>query len=533
MADTRARLVASVAVWAWLAAGCAARAADQGEPVRGQPPVHRFSTLFTAQDVRDRLASERDIDRALAWCRENGVTKAYVESFRDGYRAPRAGLGRARDRFREAGLEVSGCITTTRLGKPSTGWRGIACLTDRANQERLRSEFELAAALFDEIMIDDFWFTDCACPACDAARQAKTVTIGEATFPVAGDTWEDYRGELMLQLSRRQVLEAARKVNPRVRLIVKFPLWYEDFHNRGYDAGRETSAFDRTWVGTETRDYGDRQWGGTPGYHAYFLMRWLGGIGGEKCGGGWFDPYGTSPRTYLEQARQTVLGGARESLLFCYGSLVHGNGPANLAALRAARTELLEAAAQVRRRTPAGVAAYRPINSHPGREAGVFDFVGMMGVPLVPCHEFPADAPALFLSVHALKDPGLATKLAAYVATGRPVLITDGLAGRLKGDVSAGAPNVHVLPVKGDPKALLGLPQATLDALRAPLLEPLSRRFEAPNRVALYLFADRSWVVENFNDEPVTVGLDGQRYRLEPRGWRLHWVSAPEIGAAR
>ena len=107
----------------------------------------------------------------------------------------------------------------------------------------------------------------------------------------------------------------------------------------------------------------------------------------------------------------------------------------------------------------------------------------------------------IFLSVHALKDPDLATKLAAYVATGRPVLLTDGLAKRLEENIAAGASNVHVLPVKGDPKGLLGLPQATLDALRAPLLEPLSRHFEAPNRVALYLFHGGSWVVENFNDD--------------------------------
>ncbi len=516
-------LAAMIAAGIFLSAGTRVAASDIWDLARGKQAVHRFSTLMTAQDVRDRLATDRDIDGALAWCRQNGVTKVYVESFRDGYRAPREGLGRARDRLRSGGLEVFGCVTTTRLGKPSTGWKGIACLTDRTNQERLRAEFEFAAGLFDEIMIDDFWFTDCACPACDAARRAKTVTIGGAAFPVTGDTWEDYRCELMLQLSRRYVLEPARKVNPQVRVIVKYPLWYEDFHDRGYDVGRETAAFDRTWVGTETRDYGDRQWGGTPGYHAYFLMRWLGGIGGEKCGGGWFDPYGTSPKTYLEQARQTVLGGARESLLFCYGSLVRGNGPANLAALREALPELLQTAAQVRPRTPVGVAAYRPINSRPGREAGVFDFVGMMGVPLVPFHEFPADAPALFLSVHALKDPDLAKRLAAYVATGRPVLLTDGLARRLEGNVAAGASNVHVLPVKGDPKALLGLPQDTLDALRAPLLEPLSRRFEAPNRVALYLFADRSWVVENFNDGPVTVKLDGQPLRIDGRGWRFQW----------
>ena len=342
MGDSRARLLAGVAVYAWLAAGGAAQADDHGEPARSKQAVHRFSTLFPAQDVRDRLATDRDIDGAIAWCRQNGVTKAYVESFRDGYRAPREGLGHARDRLRAAGLEVSGCVTTTRLGKPSTGWKGIACLTDRANQERLRGEFEFAAGLFDEIMIDDFWFTDCACPACDAARRAKTVTIGGDGVP--------RRGRHVGRLPRRADVAAlaalrpgpAKRVNPRVRLIIKYPQWYDDFHERGYDVGRETAAFDRTWVGTETRDYADRQWGGTPEYQAYFLMRWLAGIGGEKCGGGWFDPYGTTPKTYVEQARQTVLGGAQESLLFCYGSLVRGNGPANVAALRDALPELLE-----------------------------------------------------------------------------------------------------------------------------------------------------------------------------------------------
>jgi len=39
----------------------------------------------------------------------------------------------------------------------------------------------------------------------------------------------------------------------------------------------ETTDFDLIWVGTETRDYGDKRWGGTPQYEAYFIMRWLGG----------------------------------------------------------------------------------------------------------------------------------------------------------------------------------------------------------------------------------------------------------------
>jgi hypothetical protein len=500
-------------------------AADNWELARASQAVHRFSTLITAQDVRDRLASDAGIDAAQQWCKQTGVTKVYIESYRDAYHAPRERLAHARDRFREAGFVVSGCVTTTRIGKRSEGgWTGISCFTDAATQDQLRQIFEEAAGLFDEIMIDDFWFTDCTCPQCDAARRARTVTIGDRTFPVASDAWDDYRGELMLRLSQERILAPAKRVNSKARVIIKYPQWYDEFHVRGYDVSRETAAFDRTWVGTETRDYADRRWGGTPQYEGFFIMRWLGGLGGAKCGGGWFDPYGTTPKTYIEQARQTILGGARESVLFCYGSLLQQTGPDNIAALRADLPDLLAAAEQVQRRRIAGVAAYKPPGSRPGGERRVFDFVGMMGVPLAPCHEFPADAPAVFLSVHALKDPGLEAKLAAFVATGRPVLLTDGLAKRLEGKVSLQAPNVHILPVKGDPKSLLSLSGAALDGLRAPLLKPFGRRFEAPNRVARVLFDDGSWVVENFNDDPVTVQLDGQSLHVAGRAWQLHWT---------
>lgn len=54
---------------------------------------------------------------------------------------------------------------------------------------------------------------------------------------------------------------------------------------------------------------------------------------------------------------------------------------------------------------------------------------------------------------------------------GKTVLITDGLAARLGSAFDRSAPNVQVLPVGGDPKALLAFPQTTLDTLRAPLLK--------------------------------------------------------------
>jgi hypothetical protein len=486
--------------------------------------IHRFSTLFSAQDVRDRLSSDEGLTKAIDWCQRTAVTQVYVESFRDGYQAERPALEKARDRFRAAGLKVSGCVTPTKVGKSSTGWKDtISCYTDLPTQDRTQAIFEFTAGLFDEIMIDDFWFTDCACPECDQARAARTVRIGGKPYPVSGDTWENYRCELMVRLSQDRVLGAAKKVNPKARLIIKYPQWYERFHERGYEVLRETADFDRIWVGTETRDYADRQWGGTVQYEAYFIMRWLGGIGGKKCGGGWYDWLGTTEKTYVEQARQTVLAGARESMLFCYGGLQSSTGPKNVEALRANIPELLAVAKEVAHRQIVGIAAYKPANSHPEKEDRVFDFVGMLGLPLAPCHEFPVNGKAAFFSVHALKDADLVPKLGKFIASGKPVLITDGLAKQLEGKVRLDAPNVVLLPVKGDPKSLLQLSQAELEVLRAPLLKPFQVSLNAPNQVALYLFKDDSWVVENFSDHDATVELRGRSLAIPARGWRMEW----------
>jgi hypothetical protein len=486
--------------------------------------IHRFSTLFTAQDVRDRLSGEQGINQAIDWCKKTGVTKVYVEEFRDGYQAERSVLLKAKDRFSDAGLEVSGCITPTKVGKPSTGAKDtISCYTDPATQDKIQAIFEYAAGLFDEIMIDDFWFTDCSCHDCDLARKAKQVTVGSKVYSVSGDTWEDYRCELMVRVSRDRVLAAAKKVNPKARLIIKYPQWYDNFHERGYEVVRETADFDLIWVGTESRDYNDRRWGGKTQYESYFIMRWLGGIGGEKSGGGWYDWLGTTERTYVEQARQTVLGGARESMLFCYGGLQGSTGPKDIEALRGAIPELFATAKEVRAREVHGIAAYKPANSHAEGEKWVFDFVGMLGLPLVPCHEFPTNASAAFFPIHSLKDPGFAEKLSEFIAAGKPALVTDGLLRRLQGKLDTNSPNLRVLAVQGDPKSLLQLPQSDLDELRAPILRPFNVSFQAPNRVALYLFRDGSWVVENFDDEPARIRLNGSSISIPARAWQYQW----------
>lgn len=488
--------------------------------------VHRFSTIFTAEQIQRDFSAQQGIDEAIDWCRRTAVTKAYIESFRSGVEADRDILTRTMDCFERAGIKTAGCVTPTIVGKPSTGWRElISCYTDLPTQAKVRGIFERAASTADEIMIDDFWFTDCVCPQCNEARQRMLVRIGDESFPVCGDTWEDYRCELMVQLSRKCVLEAARRVNPKVKLIIKYPQWYDRFHLRGYEVLRETADFDITWVGTETRDYPApaSSWGPMPQYEAYFIMRWLGNMGGAKCGGGWYDPFGTTEHTYIEQARQTILGGARESVLFCYRSLLKDTGPRNIEVLRQHVPELLDVAEQVARRKPVGIAAYKPANSQGIGEAFVFDFIGMLGLPLLPCHEFPADAGVLLLSTHALKDGGLVQKLNEHIARSRPVLLTDGLADRLPPQVDTLQRHVQTLKVKGDPAGLLRLSQETLDALREPLLKPLGLRLRAPNGVGFYPFTDGSWVLENFTNTPVTAEVNGQAVRLPARGWSCHW----------
>ena len=486
--------------------------------------IHKYSTLFTAHDVRKYLSSEDGIKNAINWCKKTGVLKVYIESFRDGYQAERSVLINARDIFKKEGFEVSGCVTTTKVGKPSTGWKDtISCYTDLHTQERLKSIFEYTAEMFDEIMIDDFWFTDCTCPDCDTSRKSKIVKIGNKQFPVSGDSWEDYRCELMLDLSKEYVIKTSKTINPACKIIIKYPQWYDRFHERGYDVIRETEVFDKIWVGTETRDYEDKRWGGTVQYEGFFIMRWLGEIGGKKCGGGWFDWLGTTEKTYIEQARQTILGGAAESFLFCYGGLQRDTGPKNIEALRQNIPELLQIAQQVKKRKIIGIAAYKPANSHPEEEAMVFDFVGMMGLPLVPTHKFPVSFPVAFFSVHSLKDNDFLKNFKDYIGKGNLAFITDGLAKRIGEKIDLNSSKIIVLKVSGNPKSLLQLSQKELDDFRGKLLVPYKIQFKAPNKVGLYAFSDGSYVIENFNDQLVEVEYNSKKIKIQPRNWMYEW----------
>jgi len=481
----------------------------------------QWETLFTAQDVRDRLATPAGREQALGFCRRMGISKVYIEVFRDGYQADAATLTTARDFFRHAGLQVSGCVTTTGLGKPSSGWKVAACYTNRRNQQRLAEIFRYAAGLFNEIMIDDFFFTDCTCSECAAAKGPMS--------------WKQYRDNLMVEMSRKNVLGAARAVNPKARIILKFSQWYDNFQNRGYVVDKESALYDRIWVGTELRDPSSSQWGHTQQYRGFFLYRWLADVAGAKEGGGWFDPYGTDPAFYLDQAYVTVLAGAPEVFLFHYGELDSDKYRAQADALADLRPQLDSLAKLVGDWD--GIPAYKPPNSDPGDESYIFDQIGMLGIPLLPTAHFPAKDRAALFTAHALADTDFVAELDKFLQGGGTAFVSESLAHRLNADprlapdnkvalgkdqllkrVSEGSgciivfsdqlPRLAYVTTEDQTAQLDPKTRSALRKLRAAVAEFVPTSLDAPPRVAVFPMRSRV-AVANFTELPVTCHLTG------------------------
>jgi hypothetical protein len=257
-------------------------------------------------------------------------------------------------------------------------------------------------------------------------------------------------------------------------------------------------------------------------------MRWLGGIGGAKCGGGWHDTIGTSPAFYLEQSRQTILGGAREEFLFNFGALQQeaaggrrprgGFGPADAAALMDELPLHFKLARLIQGKPPRGLLGWKPPGSPAGPDGNFHPLLGMAGFPVTAAHEFDATAPGFVFGAYVLHNADWPAALKAALDTGRPVLLTQAFAEGARGAGIAleGAQQVIVLPPISDAnrwQALEALPEAELNVLRDRACEALGVRFHAPARVALYLFGGDVAVVESFRDEAA-------RCELAIEGWK-------------
>jgi hypothetical protein len=370
----------------------------------------RFSAFVPAQSVTQYLADTAGRDEALALFRANRITKVYLDCLRGGHFPGEETLAAARDFFRDRGLAVSAGLTPTRgTGKPSSHGRHWLCYTNRSTQEELAQVVRRTARLFDEIIVDDFLCTQCQCAECREGR--------------GGRTWGQYYGHLMPEVAQKCILEPARQENTSAHLIIKYPQWYDRFHVFGYDVRRHPLLFDEVWVGTETRDP-DIEY--VHQYQAFVNYRWLASLAGDKIGGAWFDFIHCYPEVYVEQAVLSVLAGARELVRFHYGPALYSPGNPNTRALLESIPALERLAAVLDGKSPRGLAFYKPPDSEGDDEAYLPDYLGMIGLPVVPSHVFPADARAVCLAAHAAQDPDIVERALALLERGGVLLLTPG-----------------------------------------------------------------------------------------------------------
>jgi hypothetical protein len=147
-------------------------------------------------------------------------------------------------------------------------------------------------------------------------------TKNDSDIAAKGDrSWTQFRLDLMDDAAENLIIKPARAVNPKVKLIIKFPNWYEHFQGLGYDLDKEPKLFDGIYTGTETRDpvITDQH---LQQYESYEIIRYFENIKPGGNGGGWVDTYSIRYiDRYAEQLWDTMFAKARQMMLFEWSAM--------------------------------------------------------------------------------------------------------------------------------------------------------------------------------------------------------------------
>jgi len=390
-----------------------AKAGEMYETARARINDLRLSTYVVASTAEELAEDEALRSKAVGVLRELGISKVYLEIYRGGLAVDTASLACLRDFFEEQGLTVAGGIATVPgddFGVPADCGLEWFNFQNEKTQRDLERVVRAAATVFDEFIVDDFLCTTDVSAESDAARR--------------GRSWTEYRRDLLTALSWKTFIAPAKEVRPGIRMIIKYPQWYDRFHLFGYDVEREPQLFDAVWVGTETRGANTPRFGYVQPYEGFVNYRWLAAIAGKKIGGAWFDHYDCDAQDFIDQAWQTVLAGAPEIILFNYADLAAGHPGHEL--LRRDFMLLADLAHEVRRHPVCGLAAYKPPHSDAGGDMYLMDYVGMLGIPLAPYAVFPEDARAVFLPAQAAAGTRLEAALAEARNMRKTLIMTAG-----------------------------------------------------------------------------------------------------------
>ena len=372
-------------------------------------------------------ATEEKLKKDIAWFnRYMKLDKVYVEAFRGGDFATEEQVRMVKETFEKAGIRTEGGITTaipTPEGdKPKQRLFDTFCYNDPKMLATLKKAVELTAKVFDSILIDDFFFSNCTCEACRKGRDRYNEENG-----IEDGSWQGYRVNLLQRISKEYMIDAAKAVNPNCKVIIKYPNWMESYQETGYDPMSQKGMFDGIYTGTETRDplHTDQH---LPRYLSYSLMTYMEQMLPGGNGGGWFDPYSCPVMDYyLEQAYLTCFSKPKELMMFCFQSLVGSPLIPALGCQLEKLDELMDSLG-----TPIGIPCYIP-NASQG-EDNVQDFLGMCGFPIRTTPYFEADAPTMLLTASSAYDEEILDKLESYVAAGGKAIVTSGFITEMLGE---------------------------------------------------------------------------------------------------
>lgn len=473
------------------------------------------------------------------------VDKIYLETHRDLLIVPDATLRKAIRFFKEKGLEVGGGITYTI--DESNSFETF-CYTNPEHRKKVQEIAEHTARYFDDFILDDFFFTSCKCPLCIEAK---------------GDmSWTEYRLKLMTEAGKSLVLDPARKINPDVKVIIKYPNWYDHFQGLGFDLEHGPYLFDGVWTGTETRDPSSAQH--LQNYLSYNVFRYLDNLRPGYNFGGWVDSGGShmGMYRYAEQLWLTLFSKAPEVTLFAYNQLLRQPQLGKTA------HETFYCVDQFLGDLgkPLGIVSYKPF--HATGEDFLQNYLGMIGLPMDMRPDFPQDKQVVLLTEQAKFDPDIESKIIKQLLKGGDVVVTTGLVKAIpekiasiaevrctdlkaivndfawngKSDkdllipqvlyltndsweiVSAGNPltkgvigypvllrcpfaegNMYILTIPDSFADLYEFPDQALNMIRFFMSRDLDVRIEGPAKIGLFVYDNGTFIVESFLDEPTEV----------------------------
>ena len=372
------------------------------------------------------------------------VDKVYLETHRDLLIVDDETLNKAKAYFHERGIRTAGGITLTVNERNRFE---TFCYSNPEHRQKVREIVEHTARHFDELILDDFYFTSCKCHLCIAAKGDKT--------------WTRYRLDLLAEAAQSVIINPAKAVNPKVKVVIKYPNWYEHFQALGFNLEKEPALFDGLYTGTETRDPSGNQH--LQPYLGYLIFRYFENLKPGGNGGGWVDTGGMRfMDRYAEQLWLTLFAKAPEITLFDIRQIVRpintnlradwqdGKTSFDFDAMTAPITlpdgstfqpNMIARAAGVtfeqvdrfagKLGDPVGIKSYKPY--HSTGEDFLHNYLGMCGIPMDLVPEFPTDVNMVFLAETAKFDLDLIAKIKTHLMQGKQVMITSGLLRALQG----------------------------------------------------------------------------------------------------